>query len=132
MSLYKVNAAFAQAILASPLGTYPVAWEGKTFSPDYTQPWLEMINLPSMLEEIQTCDWAGGVIQLVVHHPINTYGAKLFQDADLLLSYFLPASLIEYNGQKVKIRNRYATSLTKNKDGMSISVMVGWRSVFEH
>ena len=129
MSMYEVNSVLVNHILE--ITEYPIVWEGKNTTPDYSNPYLEVVSLPSMMDGVQTWDKYGGVYQINIHHPLNTGLPVLYKDADSIVSSFTPNSLLNYDDTYVRIKSRYIGSLSKTKDSLVLSVYVSWRSSFK-
>lgn len=127
MSLKAINAALATAVQGCGL-LYPVAWEGKTFTPPSAAPWLAVWLLPAYTDALQTIDKHGGLLQVDINHPLNAGAPKLLQDVDTLLRYFAAGKRFQTGSQAVTVRKREASRILQIDGWLRVSVSVSYRA----
>lgn len=127
MSLKAINGTLSTAVQGCGLA-YPVAWEGKTFTPPSSTPWLAVWLLPAYTDALQTIDKHGGILQIDVNHPLNAGAPKLLQDADTLLRYFASGKRFQTGSQAVTVRKREASRILQVDGWLRVSVSVSYRA----
>lgn len=127
MSLKAINGTLAAAVQGCGLA-YPVAWEGKTFTPPANAPWLAVWLLPAFTDAMQTIDKHGGILQVDVNHPLNAGAPKLLQDVDTLLAWFASGKRFQTGSQAVTVRKREASRILQVDGWLRASVSVSYRA----
>lgn len=127
MSLRDINGALSAAVQGCGLA-YPVAWEGRTFSPPSNTPWLAVWLLPAYTDALQTVDKHGGLLQVDINHPLNAGAPKLLQDADMLLRHFASGKRFQSGAQAVTVRQRSASGIRQVDGWLRVSVSVTYRA----
>lgn len=129
MTVTAINAALAAGVQSLTLG-YPVAWEGKTFTPP-AGPWLAMHLLSADLDGAQSVDRAGGLLQIDISHPLNAGAPKLLADAGTITQHFQPGARFTAGGQAVRIRKRDISGIRREDNWLRISVTISYRAVID-
>jgi hypothetical protein len=127
MSLKASNGALAAAVQGCGLA-YPVAWEGKTFTPPANAPWLAVWLLPAFTDAMQTIDKHGGILQVDVSHPLNAGAPAVLADVDKLLRYFAAGKRFITGSQAVTVRKREASRILQIDGWLRVSVSVSYRA----
>lgn len=127
MSLKAINGTLAASVQGCGLA-YPVAWEGKTFTPPSNAPWLAVWLLPAYTDSMQTVDKHGGILQIDINHPLNAGAPKLLQDVDTLLAHLKSGKRFLTGTQDVTVRKREATQIMQIDGWLRVSVSVSYRA----
>lgn len=127
MSLKAINAALATAVQGCGL-LYPIAWEGKTFTPPSAAPWIAVWLLPAFTDAMQTIDKHGGILQVDVNHPLNAGAPAVMADVDKLLAYFKAGRRFITGSQAVTVRKREASRIQQIDGWLRASVSVSYRA----
>ena len=129
MSETKINAALVSAVLAS--GVMPqarIAFEGAKFEPVTGQSWARITAIPSnRAPAAMGCgapqEWTG-ILQIDIHHPLNSGTGPILGDADKALAYFRPGRRLEFQGQRVLIRRAQRSQIRRDDIWHVVSVDV--------
>lgn len=127
MSLKAINGTLSLAVSAAGLA-YPVAWEGKTFTPPSNAPWLAVWLLPAYTDALQTIDKHGGILQVDISHPLNAGAPRVLEDVDKLLRYFAAGKRFITGSQAVTVRKREASRILQLDGWLRASVSVSYRA----
>lgn len=127
MSLKAINGTLSLAVSAAGL-LYPIAWEGKTFTPPSNAPWLAAWLLPAYTDALQTVDKHGGILQIDVNHPLNAGAPRVLEDVDKLLRYFASGKRFSTGDQAVTVRKREPSRILQIDGWLRASVSVSYRA----
>lgn len=127
MSLKAINGALATAVQGCGLA-YPVAWEGKTFTPPANAPWLAVWLLPAYTDALETIDKHGGILQVDISHPLNAGAPRVLEDVDKLLRYFASGKRFSTGDQAVTVRKREPSRILQIDGWLRASVSVSYRA----
>lgn len=119
-----------QMVSGNPL-PYEVAYEGREFIPEDNTPYIEVLDLPSFLEDTWKDIKVGGILQVNLIHPTGTTFHAIRDDIDTCLEYFYPRRVEEFNGQKVSIRKRYFSQPILVDNVYKTPISISYRSIIE-
>lgn len=127
MSESKIHSAMVSAYLASAVMPQArTAFEGRSFEPVQGQSWARLTNMPSRRDKfgIRATDSseAAGILQIDLFFPRNTGHAPILDAADKLIEHFDPHTVIEYEGQRVKIRRAQRSQIRSEPVWLSVSI----------
>lgn len=111
---------------------YPVAYEGRDFTPPNGAPWIALHTMPvsvraaaigvgSPLEHV-------GLLQIDLNYPLNSGTGTALTDADTVADYFAPGQTFTHNGMRLVIESCDRSQILRDDAWVTLYLTVKWRA----
>lgn len=111
---------------------YPVAYEGRAFTPPNGGAWVALHTMPvsvkpaaigigSPLEHV-------GMLQIDLNYPTNAGTGAPLSDADTVADYFTPGATFTTNGMRIVVESCGRSAILRDDAWETLYLTVKWRA----
>lgn len=110
---------------------YPVAYEGRDFTPPDNAPWIALHTMPVSVRTAAIGIAAPlehvGLLQIDLNYPLNTGTGQPLADADTVAAYFSPGATFTHNGMRLLIESCDRSAILRDDVSETLYLTVKYR-----